>query len=477
MRLYGKCDFLIVFLTENVIFLLIFVVENVMRFMQLLKRKIDRYLIEWKDNPDRKPLIVRGARQVGKTVSIKAFAGANYDSVIEINFALQKKFRTIFEDGYEVDDIVKNISMLEPSWLFIPHKTLLFFDELQKCPDCATSLKSFCQDRRFDVICSGSLMGIYYEEIESNAVGFKEDYEMHSMDFEEFLWAKGYSPKQIEDLYTHMITLKPLSQVTMETMTQVFHDYMTIGGMPEVVKMYIDNGHFGGTLKLQRQLLKDYEEDITKYARETDKAKVLAVYRHITTFLAKENKKYQITKIAKGARNREYIGAVDWLSEAGVVNVCYCLSNVELPLKGNYSVDCYKIYYHDTGLLIASLDEEAQDDLRANRNFGTYKGAIYENVVGEMLIKSGYEQLYFYKHDNPALEMDFFVRDAHSLIPVEVKAKDGATSSLNNLIKWNSYPDVRYGIKLCYKNIGWNGQFFTFPYFLAFCLKRFLKEK
>ena len=173
-----------------------------MRFMQLLKRKIDRYLIEWKDNPDRKPLIVRGARQIGKTVSIKAFAGANYDSVIEINFALQKKFRTIFEDGYEVDDIVKNISMLEPSWLFIPHKTLLFFDELQKCPDCATSLKSFCQDRRFDVICSGSLMGIYYEEIESNAVGFKEDYEMHSMDFAEFLWAKGYSPKQIEDLYT-----------------------------------------------------------------------------------------------------------------------------------------------------------------------------------------------------------------------------------------------------------------------------------
>ncbi|MBQ8956964.1 MAG: ATP-binding protein [Bacteroidales bacterium] len=444
---------------------------------QLLKRKIDKFLLEWKDNPERKPLIVQGARQIGKTESIRAFARANYDLVIEVNFALQKKFRTIFEDGYEVDDIIKNISMLEPSWSFVPHKTLLFFDELQKCPDCATSLKSFCQDNRFDVICSGSLMGIYYEEIESNAVGFKEDYEMHSMDLEEFLWAKGYSPEQIEDLYAHMIALKPLSQVTMDTMTQIFRDYMTLGGMPEVVKMYIDNGHFGGTLKLQRQLLKDYEEDITKYAKETDKAKVLAVYRHITSFLAKENKKYQITKIAKGARNREYIGAVDWLSEAGVVNVCYCLGNVELPLKGNYDADCYKIYYHDTGLLIASLDEEAQEDLRANKNFGTYKGAIYENVVGEMLIKSGYEQLYFYKHDNPALEMDFFVRDADSLIPVEVKAKDGATASLNNLIKWYSYPDVKYGIKLGYKNIGWNGQFFTFPYFLAFFLKRFLKER
>ncbi|MBR3558258.1 MAG: ATP-binding protein [Bacteroidales bacterium] len=422
-------------------------------------------------------MIVKGARQIGKTESIRAFGRVNYDSVLEMNFMLQKKFRNIFNDGYEVDQIIKNISILEPSWKIIPNRTLLFFDELQKCPDCATSLKSFCQDRRFDVICSGSLMGIYYEEIESNAVGYKEDYDMFSMDFEEFLWAKGYSKEQVEDLFAHTLSLKPFSQLEMDTYMGIFRDYMTLGGMPEVVKMYIDNGHFGGTLKLQRQLLKDYEEDITKYAKETDKAKVLAVYSHIPTFLAKENKKFQITKVAKGARNREYIGAVEWLKEAGVINVCYCLNNVELPLKGNYDPDFYKIYYHDTGLLIASLDEEAQDDFRVNRNFGTYKGAVYENVVGEMLRKSGYEQLYFYKHDNPAVEMDFFVRDADSLIPVEVKAKDGTTASLNNLIKWDSYPEVKYGIKFGYKNIGWNGSFYTFPYFIAFLLKRFLKEK
>lgn len=445
--------------------------------MELLERKIDIFLSDWKSNPKRKPLIVKGARQIGKTESIRAFGRVNYDSVLEMNFMLQKKFRNIFNDGYEVDQIIKNISILEPSWKIIPNKTLLFFDELQKCPDCATSLKSFCQDRRFDVICSGSLMGIYYEEIESNAVGYKEDYDMFSMDFEEFLWAKGYSKEQVEDLFAHTLSLKPFSQLEMDTYMGIFRDYMTLGGMPEVVKMYIDNGHFGGTLKLQRQLLKDYEEDITKYAKETDKAKVLAVYSHIPTFLAKENKKFQITKVAKGARNREYIGAVEWLKEAGVINVCYCLNNVELPLKGNYDPDFYKIYYHDTGLLIASLDEEAQDDLRVNRNFGTYKGAVYENVVGEMLRKSGYEQLYFYKHDNPAVEMDFFVRDADSLIPVEVKAKDGTTASLNNLIKWDSYPEVKYGIKFGYKNIGWNGSFYTFPYFLAFLLKRFLKEK
>ena len=445
--------------------------------MELLRRKIDKYLKDWRNSPSRKPLIVKGARQVGKTESIRAFGKASYQSVIEINFVLQKKFRAIFDDGYEVETIIKNISLLEPSWRFIPHETLIFFDELQKCPDCATSLKSFCQDGRYDVICSGSLMGIYYEKIESNAVGYKEDYEMYSMDFEEFLWAKGYSTEQIEDLYHHMSTLQPFSSLELDTLTAVFRDYMSLGGMPEVVKMYIDNGHFGGTLKLQRQLLKDYEEDITKYARETDKAKILAVYNHISTFLAKENKKYQITKIAKGARNREYIGAVEWLKQAGVINVCYCLNNAELPLKGNYDADIYKIYYHDTGLLIASLDEEAQEDLRANKNFGTYKGAIYENVVGEMLRKSGYEQLYFYKHDNPSLEMDFFVRDADSLVPLEVKAKDGATASLNNLINWDSYPDIKYGVKLGYKNIGWNGQFDTFPYFLTFLLKRFLRER
>lgn len=444
--------------------------------MNLLKRKVDRYLEEWYKTPNRKPLIINGARQIGKTMSVLNFGMTHYESVVEMNFVLEEKYRKIFDDGYKVDTILKNISMLNPAVKLLPGKTLLFFDELQKCPNCATSLKAFCLDGRYDVICSGSLMGIYYQEIESNAVGFKEDYQMHSMDFEEFLWAKGYSEEQVEDLYRHMDMLTPFSQLEMDTLMGHFKDYMSIGGMPEVVSMFVRNGHFGGTLKLMRQLLKDYEEDITKYAKNTDKAKILAVYNHITTFLGKENKKFQVTKVARGARSREYIGSVEWLREAGVLNVCYCLSNAELPLKGNYEANMYKLYYHDTGLLIASLDEEAQQDLRENRNFGTYKGAIYENVVGEMLIKSGYEQLYYYANDNPVLEMDFFVRDADSLIPVEVKAKDNATPSLNHLIDWKSYPDVKYGIKLGYKNIGWNGRFYTFPYFLGFLLRRFLKD-
>ena len=221
------------------IFFIIFASKNVINIMELLERKINKFLIDWKKNPERKPLIVKGARQVGKTESIRAFGKAHYESVIEINFVLQKKFRTIFDDGYEVDTIIKNISLLDPTLKIIPYKTLLFFDELQKCPDCATSLKSFCQDRRYDVICSGSLMGIYYEEIESNAVGFKEDYEMKSMDFEEFLCAKGYSNGQIEDLYSHMIDLQPFSKLELNTMTSHFRDYMCVGGMPEVVDLSI----------------------------------------------------------------------------------------------------------------------------------------------------------------------------------------------------------------------------------------------
>ncbi|MBQ7947423.1 MAG: ATP-binding protein [Bacteroidaceae bacterium] len=443
---------------------------------ELLRRKIDAYLLAWKSNADRKPLIVKGARQIGKTRSIESFARQNYKNVIQINFVEQKMYKAIFDDGFEVDAILKNISLLNPEFKFVPGETIFFFDELQACPNCATSLKFFKIDGRFDVICSGSLMGINYKEIESNSVGYKEDYEMHSMDFEEFLWAKGYSDDFIDELYRYMLEVKPLGTLQMDILFGLFRDYVIIGGMPEVVNTYIKNKNFSGTFAIQKQLLKDYEEDITKYVEGLDKAKVKAVYNHISTFLAKESKRFQITKIGKNARNRDYIGCVEWLADAGVINICYCMNRPELPLKGNYDSKLYKIYYKDTGLLIASLDEEAQEDLRANRNLGTYKGAVYENIVGDMLVKQGYG-LYYYSSDRPAIEMDFFVRDANSLIPVEVKANDGATASLNNLLKDDRFPDIKYGIKFGYKNIGFNGKFYTFPYFLAFLLRRFLSDR
>lgn len=444
--------------------------------MELLKRKIDQYLIDWKNNPDKMPLIVKGARQIGKTESIRNFARKNYKSVIEINFILQKQFKDIFDDGFEVDTIIKNISLRNPNLEFIPGETLIFFDELQDCINCATSLKAFREDGRYDVICSGSLMGINYNEIESNSVGNKEDYEMYSMDFEEFLWAKGYKESQIEDLYQHMKTLTPFSNTELSVMFDNFKEYMIIGGMPAIVNTFVKNNNYSGTLKMQRQILLDYEEDIIKYAGGLDQAKILNVYHKIPVFLGNENKKFQISKVEKGARSREYVGTIDWLNNAGMINVCYCLEQPELPLKGNYNPDNFRIYFRDTGLLIGSLDEEAQEDLRNNQNFNTYKGAIHENIVADMLVKQGYS-LYFYKNEKGTIEMDFFVRDARTLIPVEVKATDDSTVSLNNLIDSEKYKDIQYGIKLGYKNIGFNGKFYTFPYFITFLLKRYLREK
>ncbi len=441
-----------------------------------MKRKIDDILKEWKEKKDRKPLIVRGARQIGKTYSIRRF-GEKYESFVEINFVTHPEFKEIFAEGYSASAVTKLISFRNPQARFVPGNTLIFFDELQEYPDCATCLKFFHEDGRYDVICSGSLMGINYKLISSNSVGNKTDLMMHSLDFEEFLWSKGYGRQQIDDMLGHMVEQVPFTPLEMQVMERLFLDYAVVGGMPEVVNDFISTGLFSNTLDLQRQLLLDYEEDIVKYANGIDKAKIKSVYRHIPVALAQEDKKFQISKVASGARSREYIGCIDWLKDAGVVNVCYCLNYPMLPLKGNYDERKYKLYFHDNGLLMASLDEEASMDLRKNQNLGVYKGAIYENIVSEAFVKSDLP-LFYYKDSNSQLEMDFFIREQDSLIPVEVKAKDGATASLNKLLTVkNKYADIQFGIKLCQKNIGFNGRFHTFPYFTAFLLHRWLTNK
>lgn len=439
-----------------------------------LKRKIDEFLIEWKQNPERLPLIIKGARQIGKTFSIENFA-KSYKNFVEINFITEPQYKNIFANGYSAEQIIKEISLINPSFKFIPNETLILFDEMQVCPDCATCLKFFKIDGQYDVICSGSLLGINYNEITSVSVGYKQDYEMHSLDFEEFLWAKGYSQKQIDSIFEHLKNLEAFRQTEYDVWMNNFREYMTLGGMPKVVRMFIEQKNYSGTLGEQNQIRLAYEEDISKYVKGLDKAKVRNIYNHISVFLAKENKRFQITKVAAGARNREYVGTVDWLKDAGIINVCYCLEQAELPLKGNYNPTSYKIYYRDTGILISALDEEAQADLRQNKNFNTYKGAIYENIVADMLVKQGYE-LFFYKNEKSTLEMDFFIRDATSLIPIEVKANDNATASLTNLIDKEKYSDIKYGIKLCNKNVGFNGKFYTFPYFCTFLLKKFILE-
>ena len=443
--------------------------------MTYLKRKVDNYLLNWKTDPNKKPLIIKGSRQVGKTESITRFGHLNYKSIIYINFVEEPNYKMITTDGYKAQDIIRNISRIDPSKQFIENDTLIIFDELQDFPDIATSLKFFKIDGRFDVICSGSLFGIKYQSIESNSVGYKTDYEMFSLDFEEFLWAKGYDESTIQEMLEHMIQLKSFNEIEMSIYSSLFLDFCILGGMPAVVREYIEKGTFEGSIDIQKQLVADYKEDIRKYADGMDQTRITNVFNHIPVQLAKDNKKFQITKVASNARFRDYRGCIEWLKDAGIINICYCMQFPELPLKGNYDESKYKIYFADSGLLVAMLDDEAQENLRVNKNLGVYKGALYENIVGEALVKAGYD-LYYYKKDNSTLEQDFFVRNKENLIPVEVKATNGTARSLRTLIASNHYPDIQFGIKFISGNIGLSNNIYTFPYFCAFLLKKYLTK-
>lgn len=439
-----------------------------------LSRKIDDYLHAWKSSDNKKPLIIKGARQVGKTKSILEFSHASYENTVYINFVIEPKFMTILSDGYSAESIIKNISLIEPSFRFIPGKTLIIFDELQQNPDIATSLKSFCIDSRFDVICSGSLLETHYKKIHSNSVGYKIDYEMHSMDFEEFLWAMKYHDLS-ESILKKMLLCTPFSITEMSVIKNLFTEYCILGGMPEVVLNFIEKKSFSGTLEIQKQIQLGYEEDIRKYAESLDQTKIVSVYRSIPAQLGKENKKFQFSKVKNGARSREYSGCIEWLLDSGIINACYCLNYPELPLKGNIDTSKFKLYFSDTGLLVSAFDEQAQDNLRANRNLGVYKGALYENFVSEAFVKQGLG-LYYYKRENSTLEEDFFARTADELIPIEVKANSNASKALRTLIESSRYPEIKRGIKLSDQNVGNSDKILTFPYFCCFLIKRFLNQ-
>ena len=438
----------------------------------MLKRKVDVFLKKWKENHNKKPLIISGARQIGKTTSIREL-GQTYESFIEIDFVKMPQFKTIFKNGYEVKNIIKEISLLEPKFKFIEKNTLILFDEIQAYPDAATSLKSFSEDGRFDVICSGSLLGVNYKKISSIPVGFKEEYTMYSLDFEEFLWANGYDENQIEDIYDYMKKLMPLPEVYVNKLSQLFRDYIFVGGMPEAVKLFVSSGTFSESFDVQKRIYKDYEDDITKYVEGLDFAKVKRVYRHISAQLAKDNHKFQISKIGHGARLRDYIGAEEWLQDAGIVNISYNLDELNIPFSSYEMSDYFRIYYAEHSLFIANLDEESKEDLVVNENYEIYNGALYESLVSEALVKSGFK-LYFYKNSDSTIELDFLIRIKNEIIPVEVKRNRGRSKSLNIILDTNE--NINYGLKLTNGNIGFENNKFTFPYYLTFLIKRFFKE-
>ncbi len=373
-----------------------------------LKRKIDSFLQNWKNDENHLPLIVKGARQIGKTESINEFSKI-YNNVVYINFALEPIYKMVVNDGYDVDKVIKNISAIDSKWKLIPNETLIIFDEIQDFPDITTTLKSFAIDKRYDVICSGSLLGINYKKIHSISLGYKSEYEMYSMDFEEFLWALGINENVIDDMFHHMINLIPFSKIEMSKYMDLFTDYVIVGGMPNVVKNYVLNKNFQGITELQKDIVDGYKDDARKYIEGLDQTKIISTFNSIPVQLATDNKKFQYSKISTNARAREYLGVIEWLNDVRIINICYQMNFPELPIKGNIDSSKFKVYMADTGLLVSLLDEETQIDLKVNKNLGVYKGAIFENVVAEALKKSNTELVY-YKRGDSTLEIVFFVR-------------------------------------------------------------------
>ena len=431
----------------------------------MLKRKIDNVLEEWK-NREHNPLIIRGTRQIGKTTSIMEFAKKNYESVIEINFISNPEYTRIFRNVFSVDSIVLELSILNSNLKFIPGNTLIFFDEVQEYMDATTSLKFFALDKRFDVICSGSC------PVKNDAsIGYKEDITMYSLDFEEFLWAKGYDENIINILMNNVLELKPYSDLVLDKMNSLFMEYILVGGMPKIVSTYIEQGNYSGIPNRQNQLYQDYLDDIRKYVEGLDASRVENMYLHVASQLGKDNPKFQITKLGHGARANQYEGCAQWLADAGVVNVGHCLNSLVLPLKGNENPNNYRIYFADTSLLVSSMDEDSRNDLLIDKNLGVYKGALYENFAAEALVKQGYE-LFFYRSEDSRTELDFLIRLKDNIVPIEIKANKGSARSLNAVIEDKKISEIKYGIKFSNNNIGVANNVLTLPFFTLFMLKR-----
>ena len=431
----------------------------------MLKRKIERKLLAWKENKDKNCLLVKGARQVGKTYSINKFAKENYEYYIYINFDENENYKAIFEDNLDIDTIIRQISIRIPNAKIVPYKTLIFLDEIQNCPRARTALKFFSMDKRFDVIASGSLLGINYKEVPSYPVGYVEHLEMTSLDFEEFCWANGIPEEAFNELKKYFEKKEHVPIAIHEKMLELFKNYIVVGGMPRVVADFIENMNYQNVLKIQRDILNDYNDDIIKYADGQEKPKTRACFLSIPKHLAKDYKKFRYGLIEKNGTSRKFAGSLMWLYDAGIINFCYNLSIPELPLEGNARNEIFKVYMRDTGLLVAMLEDGSAKDI-IDGNLGIYKGAIYENVIADIFTKSG-KKLYYFEH-NSQLEIDFFIRYNNKATAIEVKsAENTKAKSLTSIINnWH----VEQGIKLSTKNISVKDNIINYPLYMAIFL-------
>lgn len=436
----------------------------------MLKRKMYSFLLNWKKNKGKECLLIKGARQVGKTYLVRQFAKAEYDSFIEINFHMQSSLKVIFEGDKSADEIYKRMTANIPNIKLIPGKTLIFLDEIQKCSNARTALKFLAEDGRYDVIASGSLLGLSYgkdddkevEPVESIPVGYEKPVVMYSLDFEEFLWAYGYESDTVDYLKSFFDSKEKIPSEINQRFESILREYLVVGGMPEVVADFVEHKDFGRVQEIQDKILASYADDISQHAKGAEKVKVRSCYDSIPRQLAKENKKFKYSEIEKKATARKYGDSVQWLHDANMAYICCNTTTPILPLKAYEKENEFKLYINDTGLLLALFGFATKQALLNGNLKGFAKGGIYENFVAETLIKNGYA-IHYYKPDDNS-ELEFIIERNGEVVPIEVKAGNAPTKSLNRFIDEFS-PSVAF--KLISGNIGESDGKISLPHYLT----------
>lgn len=413
----------------------------------MLKRKIINTLAEWKNEENKQCLLIRGARQVGKTFIIEQFCKENYESYIYINFELSPTLKDIFNGDLDANTLIMKLEVTFPEIEIKQGKTVLFLDEIQSCPNARVALKSFAIDKRIDVIASGSLLGLYYKEITSYPVGYERIVDMYPLDFEEFLWANGIKENLIAEVKKGFEKKTPIDEYILKQLNRQFKMFLIIGGMPRIVDEYVKNKSLGKVMNLQKAMIEDYKLDVVKYAETTIRQKVLNTFDSIPAQLAKKNKKFSYVNILPEEKNvgeRKYSSSIEWLKNAGIINYCYNLTEPAAPLKSNLRLDCFKIYVRDTGLLMSMYENGVQRDI-LNDELYLNEGAIIENVCAEE-IQTRYDNLMYYEKKSQ-LEIDFILNINGIVTAIEVKSGNNKQSkSLNSIV--NNYKTVSRYIKL-----------------------------
>lgn len=432
----------------------------------MLKRKIYQQLQEWRDSHHEDCLLIKGARQVGKTFAITQFGQTEYESFIAINFIESPQLKALFDGDLSSSNIKKQMTMLIPGIQFIAEKTLIFLDEIQECPNARTALKFLAQDNTIDVIASGSLLGLSYVSVSSIPVGYERQIEMYGLDFEEYLWALGYSEETTNTLREHFHALEPLPDEVHKKMLEILHEFMAIGGMPAVVQAFVEKQNFATAYAEQEKILAAYLDDIAKFADVTTRNKARECYLSIPRQLAKENTKFKYGMVEKKGTARKFETALDWLRDANLVRYCRAVTTPQFPLRAYEDESKFRVYLSDPGLLCAMYGFEMIAAIIRDELQGPMKGGIYENVVADMLVKAG-RDLHYWMNDKGNIKIEFLLEKEASVVPVEVKAKRGATASLNKLLEQD---DMKYGYKLSAGNIGVSGKKITLPLYMALYL-------